>query len=359
MIISGEPFRIIADELIKLSCARGARYSNPTPLVSPFWNSTFTPSSTEVYARNLSSHKEEIITTIQPCLRFVDFGHIGDDMHSLFFYMWSCFFPNVDNKFNDYVETIFQILESVTKTNRNSWYATYHPLTSNEAEVRHDFIKVLGEKLLIERGLDGSKCYPIHGTSTYLHKSQNTNVSRLNTTQEPNLNGTPAENIEGPRIELFAKTLDGDLVELATLVLFSGTIILPEIGPVDVPPSLAVAAGIERLLLLLTNKSAIYNIGILNSLYPELLKALPLADAGILFERELRRLVSFVVAESAINLLASDIPDRSNFGPNKEKRRIHREIIRLSSELGISVETIDNIKKQYLDSMIELTNEPA
>ena len=315
-VISGKSTKLIAEELLSLSFKAGAKYSTPTPLISPFWGTTFTPSSTEVYARDLASSNSNIITTIQPCIRFVDFGHIGDDTHLLFFHMWSCFFPNVIEKFYSYTESIFEILESVIAVKRNAWHATYYPFKLNETNVNHDFTKIFDEKLLLKSGLNKNNCYAICGTSTYLHKSQKNNFPQNNSTH---LTGTPAEQIEGPRIEFFVKTSNGDFVEIATIVLFSGSINLPGIGPIVVPPSLAIAAGIERLAPVRFKKSNIYEIDIFNSIHSEILKSLPACDIAFIFKKDIQRLISLILAESAIKLFAPQILDKSNFGPNKEK----------------------------------------
>lgn len=347
MVINGEPFRIIADELIDYSHRFGAKYCNPTPLVSPFWGSTFTPSSTEVYARDIASGIDSnIVTTIQPCIRFIDFGSIGNDYHSLFFNMWSCFFKDALDDLEGNVEKIICAIEKVIGINRNEWRAIYHLSNSKEQNVNQEFIKLFGEELLDRIGLNKSHCHPVYGSLTYLHQSNGMQA------KSTHLTGTPAEQVEGPRIELFAELPNGDFVEIATVILFSGTINLPDKSSINIAPSLAVAAGIERLALLRFKKNTLFDIGIYNSVFSLIQKELS-TNIIPLIRRELMRLSSLIVAEIAIQMLAPDIPERSNFGPNKEKRRIKKEIVRLSSEMGISSEVIDDIGNKCFAFMEE------
>ena len=348
MVISGEPFGLIADELIKLSCARGGKYKEPTPLVSDFWSSTFTPSSTEVYARGIAENKNDVIlTTIQPCIRFVDFGHAGDAVYSLFFNMWSCFFNNAETNLEENIETIFNALEEVIGVQRTSWFATYHPIDSNNRNKNIEFLRKFDNNLLIKSGLKPANCYPVNGTATYLHQTQ----SKDSDNPSNHLAGTPAEQVDGPRIEIFAGLPNDEFLEFATLVLFDGNINLPGVGAIKVPPSLAVAAGIERLALLRFKKNTICDFGIFRTVLSLLTERLSQDALYAIFKKELSTLTSLIIADTAIKILSPDMPNRSNFGPNKERRRIKKEIIRLSSELGISSEVIDNIGNKCFTSM--------
>lgn len=342
-VISGEPFSSTAEKLIALSREFGAEVRDPTPLVSPFWNTTFTPSSTEVYARELATDsRSKIITTLQPCIRFVDFGGLGDDFHSLFFYMWSCFFKEAISGIDDHMEVLFRTIETASSTKRGNWFATYHPV-NGEKYVDTHLTKSFGLQLLNKIGVPEKNCLAVAGTSTYLRPAE--------TTREPSrrsnhLSGTPAEQVAGPRIELFVELENGLFLEIATLVLFSGTLKLPSGETVDVPLSLAVAVGIERLSVAYAGENSFFDLGIFKAIHDKIVEAFPSKVTSRLFNREVKALTALLIASLAIENLAPNIPNRSNFGPNKERRRIERETRRLGADMGISRELLDHLQEK-------------
>lgn len=329
-VISGEPVASIAEELIALSKRFDAEVREPTPLVSPFWGSTLTPSTTEVYARELSSKSaSNTITTLQPCIRFVDFGGLGDDFHSLFFYMWSCFFKDALSDLDNHMDNIFKALEAASLTKRENWFATYHPAnTSKYADPNST--ESFGLQLLKRAGL--KNCFPVAGGATYLRSAD--------TSQEPgranHLKGTPAEQVSGPRIELFVEIKKGIFLEIATLVLFSGALNLPSGEVVEVTQALAVATGVERLSIVRFKKNSLYELGEYERISHQISQSV--GEASVLFKREIQSLTALLIAAKAIGEFAPNMPTQSNFGPNKEKRRISREIQRLNLDIGISEE---------------------
>lgn len=227
------------------------------------------------------------------------------------------------------MDNIFKALEAASLTKRENWFATYHPANTSEY-ADPNLTESFGLQLLKRAGL--KNCFPVAGGATYLRSA--------NASQEPghanHLKGTPAEQVSGPRIELFIEIKKGVFLEIATLVLFSGTLKLPSGEAVEVTPALAVATGLERLSIVRFKKNSLYELGEYGRLLDQISQSI--GTASLLFKREIQSLTALLIAAKAIDELAPNMPTQSNFGPNKEKRRINREITRLETDIGITYE---------------------
>ncbi|MFN8577990.1 MAG: hypothetical protein U0354_14155 [Candidatus Sericytochromatia bacterium] len=330
-IITGKEFEHISDLLIEKSNEVNLNYIKPTPLNSSFWHSTLTPSSTEVFIRNIFlDERKKDIYTIQPCIRFIDLGNIGDSTHSLFFNMWTCFFENVLDRLEDSMEKVFLVLENITNMNRDNWYFIYHDSYSNKSNQDIELLEKFNINILNKLNINSENIIPTIGSISYLYSSTLNNVY----SKGENSNKIKEE-INGPRIEIFIRKNNGDFLEIATLVLFQGFVNIEDNKNIIIPPSLAVAVGIERITLINKGNSNLYEIGNYNVLSSKIINHLNNKYLTDILESDINRLSSLVIAYKAIESLAPEILDKSNYGPNKEKRKIKSEILRLQSYLGI------------------------
>lgn len=207
----------------------GYEERTPTPLGSPFWNTTFAPSSSEVMFREMANtwpigeDPVRLFTTC-PCIRYADMAPWSDGNHFLHFTMFTAFVLNCINPIDEtrWFLELLSTLGAPTDRSCFTYFSAPSPLVHDPA------FEQFGVPLLSEVGIVRHRMIPCRGLANYqinLHKD------------DAGLN----YRVWGPRIEVIEET---HALEYATLCMTQG--ILPYNGEVF-PPVLCLVTGVERL----------------------------------------------------------------------------------------------------------------
>jgi tRNA synthetases class II (A) len=191
-------YAILLESLSLFVEQRGYEPLEPTPIVSPFWNSTFTPSSSEVFFRHLqSSHNiKNSIYTCQPCIRITDLPLVNDGWHLSLFHMFSSFkFEDitVEDEISAFLEFLLEYLEC--SKDKLIFTVSYNQIDDVD----------FGRDLLIRLGISERQILIRHGSSNYQNGKVVTDLGLTASTT-------------GPRIEFFFQSPTGDLFEIGTFL---------------------------------------------------------------------------------------------------------------------------------------------
>lgn len=190
----------VLDIFNKAATQRGYIPVEPTPIVSTFWNTTFTPSSSEVFFRYFGDNNlKKSIHTFQPCIRMPDVLLSSDGWHLPLFHMLSFFKFDVDSIIIE-IQELLLIIASIIGCDLSKLFFSV-PIQSYIKD-NNDYIN-LGSDLLLDIGIPEKNIIYCQGSANY----QNGLV-------------VTSENIKastkGPRIEIYVKQPDGNLREIAT-----------------------------------------------------------------------------------------------------------------------------------------------
>lgn len=205
---------------------RGYEIVEPTPIVAPFWNSTFTPSSSEVIFRHLDrSGSIQPATTLQPCIRINDLPRLIDGWHFLLFHMIS--FIRFDLQYyEDEINALLLAMSSMLDCEISDFFYTVATSPTLEGITEKP---TLGGDLLLELGIHESNIIYCSGAANY----QN---STLRTADHGIIAMT------GPKIEVYVRSSDGVLREVATFEIATA-----RIGTSIQRSIFAFVIGLERL----------------------------------------------------------------------------------------------------------------
>jgi alanyl-tRNA synthetase len=322
----------ILDYLIATAEQHNYSFAQPTPIISPFWKTTFTPSSSEVIFRHLGNEPvpSSRVYTLQPCVRINDLPHLNDGWHCLLFHMVSFFLLDVTG-FEEAVAVILKAIIAATNLSPENFYFTvptnpYCPNVLSE--------KTLGSDLLQKIGITDKQIIWCSGADNYQNNS-------LVTAEGQKISMT------GPKIEIFVMPPHQDkLYEVATCVLETAYQGKTALGNV-----FACAIGLERLAALSEEKISIVEMKHHRDLTDIICSSLlhsSMARSSV-GKNAIAQLMLMIdaLAYIALNKKSDGKYDR---GITNHYRRVVRELSRLLKATGISLKDLMQIISMKLDN---------
>jgi alanyl-tRNA synthetase len=312
------------DSLIQVATGNGHIYADPTPIISPFWNTTFTPSSTEVVFRGLADDPlpDTKIYTVQPCIRINDLPYLTDGWHCLLFHMVSSFLLKVEN-FEDTLDASLQGILQATNLSLSDFYFTVstNPHLPNTLQGEG-----LGVSLLQKIGISEKHIILNSGSDNYQnHPPHNTGDRRV-------------VSMAGPKIEIYVRSShDKFLYEVATCLLGTAWQDRSILGN-----AFAFAVGLERVSAIAEGKTNINDMqryaALIESLSFSLLH--PSMANTFIGRDAIAQILLIIDALAAIT--PHVLIGQHNRGVMNHYRRVVRELARTLKSLGI---TLSNLYK--------------
>jgi hypothetical protein len=316
--------------LVQTASQNGHVYVSPTPAISPFWNTTFTPSSTEIVFRGLNDKPptDSKVYTIQPCIRINDLPNLADGWHCLLFHMVSSFVLQVEN-FEETLTKSLQALIQATNLNLTDFYFT---VSTNPFLPNSNQGEGLGFAVLQRIGISEKNIIFNAGSDNYQnHPPHHTGDKRV-------------VSMAGPKIEIYVRpSTNESLYEVATCLLGTGW----QDGGV-LGNAFAFAVGLERVSAIAEGKTSISlmqrHSELINSLTFSLLH--PSMASTPLGKEAMIKLLLMVdaLAEITPNILSGE---KYNRGIMNHYRRVVRELTRTLKAVGTP---LTNFYKALSDS---------
>jgi alanyl-tRNA synthetase len=334
-LIPEKIYQKTVDKLTRVAHSNDHLYVTPTPIISPFWNTTFTPSSTEVVFRGLSNNplSDTKIYTIQPCIRINDLPYIDDGRHMLLFHMFSLFLLRVEN-FEDLLDKSLQGLVEITGLKLSDYYFT---VSSTSVLAENSSGRYLGAKILQEIGVSEKNIIFNAGSDNYQsripHKTENRELVAMT----------------GPKIEIYVRYPDSNsLYEVGTCLLGKGYHNDELLGT-----AFAFAIGLERTSAIAEGKTSVHDLQLHEILISKLSTALlhPSMASTPMGKEAIVKLIRLVDALATVTPhVAIGIHNR---GVMNHYRRMVRELVRTLRATGISLKDFYRILSENLDQNIE------
>jgi hypothetical protein len=304
----------IIDCLEKMALEQGFCEVSPTPIISPFWQTTFTPSSSEIVFRALNADLKlpDKLCSCQPCIRITDIPKLSDSWHLVLFHMLTF----VHRSPQDLSGTILTLLSSIVKLldidiNNLLFTVSDNPLIDNSNSPLS-----LGSEALKSLGISEQKILICQGFLNYQKTSLLTG------------NGWTASMI-GPKIEIYYDVPNSLPREIATLEIADASISEGRSETV-----FACAFGLERLASISYSSLNLFQM----PLYSELIEKLsslihPSMASSTLGKSEIQEFIvlldAFIFASPAI----SDFIENDGSGRRQNNRGINGHYIKLSKAL--------------------------
>jgi hypothetical protein len=307
----------VLNTLEQAAKARNYVEVEPTPIVSPFWSTTFTPSSSEVFFRQIQANKihNNPIYVIQPCIRITDLSLAQDGWHLPLFHMLSCFNFEVNSLADEFLYFLGTLSSFFEVNSTEDIFFTVSPTQEKE-----NFGMMFLEKI----GISKSNIITCNGAANYQNLSLITNDFRASTL--------------GPRIEMFVKSSNGDFFEFGTFLALRA-----RIDENSWVPLFGFVVGVERLSGIKTKSFDIYKLPKYESWITHVSKMLDtsMANTSLGYKAVAETISLFdslcVVSES-MHIRDSEITASRrtrNRGLNNHHRRIFNTLNSLLKELGI------------------------
>lgn len=308
----------ILETCIEIANRRGYTSAVPTPIISAFWNTTFTPSSSEIIFRHIKEEKfpSTALFSCQPCIRVTDLPRLYDGWHLLFFHMIS-FIKFGISSLEDEVIALLEMVSAIVNCKPSDLFYTVSTtpfLPDMEKSIE------LGANLLLRSGI------PVDHI-IYCNGSANFQDTTLKTSEKIKVS------MVGPKIEVYINYPNNSLREICTF-----EIAIARMGLKIQKNLFAFVIGLERLggatdqkLLLNTmpvHKQIIQNL-CKNVLHPSM------ASTSIGYE-SIAQAVAIADALAFISSQMSGIGDLRNRGLQNHYRRMAKELLRIVSDIGIS-----------------------
>src|SRR5437867_10544224 len=225
-LIQEEVYTKLLEVFDGIAGERGYEFVEPTPLVSPFWNSTFTPSSSEIIFRHLNGGaSQQSASACQPCIRINDLPRLGDGWHLLLFHMIS--FIRFD--LQGYADEINALLIAMSSALGCKPSDLFYTVSTTPVLGRGTSPPTLGADLLLELGVPESNIIFCRGTANYqnalLTTAERCNVAMI-----------------GPKIEVYVHGSDEVLREVGTFEIAAA-----RIGKSSERNVFAFVVGLERM----------------------------------------------------------------------------------------------------------------
>jgi alanyl-tRNA synthetase len=329
-LIHEPAYHKILDRLITIAEQNDYIFVTPTPIISPFWKTTFTPSSSEVIFRHLGNElvPSSRVYTVQPCIRINDLPHLNDGWHCLLFHMVSFFLLDI-TKFEEAVAVILKTIMSVTNLDLTDFYFTVptNPYCPNAL-----YEEALGFDLLQKIGITREQIIWCAGADNYQDSS-------IVTAEGQKMSMT------GPKIEIFAMPPYQDkLYEVATCVLETACRGETTLGNV-----FACAIGLERLATLSEGKNNITELthhqDLRNTICSSLLH--PSMARSSLGKNASSQIILMVDALACISL-AQKGNGKYDRGITNHYRRVVKKLSRLMKATGIPLNDLMQVISKVL-----------
>jgi len=321
-------FEDTARQLVYAALAEGFEWVDPTPLVDPFWHTTFTPSSSEIIFRLIErcaangTPLPDKAVTLQPCIRALDLAPWSDGRHLLHFHMVTYFwFEPVD-----LVGPLRWSLDAMRAAKApvdTGLYSYFQPPSPVVPEPRH--AGRFGASLLDQLGVGKDRQIPARGSSNY----------HLNDHRDETGAGYEAW---GPRIELFAdqSRLNAAPLEFATLVLEGCR--TPKVPDHEYLIT-AAAIGVERLTMTAEAAPSYWRLPGLDVVVEDVASIWGLEPPTEVIVSEVRHAIEILLGLAAI---ASTVPDLkpSYKGVAHQLRRLVTGLSKKLHSLGVPKEGV-------------------
>lgn len=326
----------ILDTLIDVSQKNLCSFISPTPLISPFWETTFTPSSSEVIFRSLLDTKPNAIKkfyTIQPCIRINDLPNLVDGWHSLLFHMASFFFLDIDG-FECFLSCVLNSMIEASNLKLSDFYFTispnsYCPNSLPSENLGSDLLKRLNvkeEQIIWCSGTDNYQ-------DSYRISEKRQRVSMI-----------------GPKVEIYVMLPNGSkLYEIATCEIANCSLEFIREGEKIQRNVFAFALGLERFTSVMNGQTSISLMSQHRQLINEVCNScLHQSMANSSLGKDAISQVLFIIdALVAISPeMASNKPH--NRGITNHYRRMIRELSRTLKGMGISLENLLQVASSKL-----------
>ena len=330
------------------SLAKGLGYTKvaPTPLVSNFWASTFTPSSSEVIFRHLNSSNvcHPRVFALQPCIRLTDLHRIGDGWHKLFFHMAS-FMSLSAHHYDVLLKEIILFIAGVCQKSVSDFGFTCS--TSDMLKAEDGTNLTLGRELLLQCGASMENVLDCPGTSNFQDASLTT-AERLKVS------------MRGPKIEMFDIMDGGRFREIATF-----QISMAQIAQNPARAVFVLAIGLERLTAVRNGLGSFWQTSKRTRLASRIAdKYLPTSlGNSYLGIESIHKCLDVIEAVYYARQALNEITSFPNRGVKNHFLRMERELVRLLSDVGIPlngfVEDIisSNDAKALSAELTQLANE--
>lgn len=312
----------------------------PTPIVSSFWSTTFTPSSSEVFFRQIQANKtsEAPIYVVQPCIRITDLPLAQDGWHLPLFHMLSCFNFQVESLANEFLYFLNTLRDIVGVDFIEKIFFTVSPNQEKEN---------FGMLFLEELGISKSRIITCNGTANYQ------NLSLLTT------DGVTASTL-GPRIEMFIKSPTGDFFEFGTFLTLKA-----RTDKNDWHSLFGFVVGVERISGIKNNSFNIYKLTEYEYWITNISKMLDNSMANTsLGHKAISEVISLFDAlcsvSESMNTRENEITSNRrtrNRGLSNHHRRIFNTLNALLKELGIDFLVLLDIIQELNQESIEIPRE--
>ena len=318
-------------------------YRSPSPLLSEFWRTNFTPSSFEVAVNELKKRNFSIngpikIFSIQPCVRVSDISYWFDGIHLLYFHMFTFFVINpteIQNEIEWFLSLLDKLGISIEKT-----YFSYYSHKHDDL-IPKPLFENFGLDLLKSLNISSKKCLPITGFANYqiTYNIDPENKNEILT--------------EGPRIELFT-CINNKPIEYGTLVYTCSSWLDKEGNCVKKsPPMLAMVFGIERVYQTIKGVDSFEELEEIKEIKNEIINKANLSD---FFSKEVVNLINIMIGLIGIAQNSPEDFNPGGKGSNYELKKLVRLSMRIINELGIKKEILFEIFEKRDINITKLRN---
>jgi alanyl-tRNA synthetase len=307
------------DSLTQTARQNGHIYVSPTPIISSFWNTTFTPSSTEVVFRGLESQPQtdSKIYTVQPCVRINDLPYLTDGYHSLLFHMFSLFLLKVEN----YEDTLAMLLQALIQATNLSMLDFYFTVSTNPHLPNISYKDGLGATLLQRIGVSEKNIIFNSGSDNYQNHPPHKTGDRKTVS------------MAGPKIEIYVRfPYDDSFYEVATCLLGTAWQEQSVLGN-----AFAFAIGLERVSTIAQGKTNINDLPRHRVLIERLSSSLlhPSMMGNSMGRQTIAKILMLVDTLAAISANVS--VGKHDRGITNHYRRVVRELARTLKATGITL----------------------
>ncbi len=336
-LILEQSYENLLESLIHVATSNGHLYVEPTPIISPFWNTTFTPSSTEVVFRGLEEKPfpDTKTYTVQPCIRINDLPYLSDGWHCLLFHMVSFFLLQVEN-FEDTLEASLQGIIQATNLKLSDFHFT---VSTNPHLPNISQGEGLGFSLLQKFGVSEKNIILNSGSDNYQnHPPHNTGDKKV-------------VSMAGPKIEIYIRFPDeARLYEVATCLLGTGWQNQEVLGN-----AFAFAIGLERISAIAERKLFIHDMPNHTKLITNLSSSLlhPSMANTSLGREAISRLL--MIVDGLALITPHVLIGKHDRGIINHYRRVVRELARTLKSLGVSLTSFYRALSGSLDKDIEVS----
>lgn len=322
-LIQEPTYERVLDVLLDTAQYNGFKFAEPTPLISPFWKTTFTPSSSEAIFRHLDkSGTSGKFYTVQPCIRINDLPHLSDGWHCLLFHMVSFFLLDT-TKIEEALAVILKTIVSATNLNLSDFYFTVPTNQYCPTTLSHES---LGADILEKIGVSSEQMIWCAGSDNYQDNS-------LVTAEGQKISMT------GPKVEIFVKPPNQEkLYEVATCEVATCVSKTVKHGGSSFGNVFACAIGLERLTTISNGKTSIFalqghqdisNLLCTSLLHPSMTKTLLGSDV-------LNQVI--LILEALVHIaMYKEIGLKYNRGIINHQSRLVKYFCRLLKSIGISI----------------------